>query len=93
MVRLLVPEINAKLFKIKMKVNSSNDWIQQLYVQEITKKKSPELDFYKDDNGRFVMTESYHIKRGSCCGSNCKHCPYEPIYQKGNKHTQESLRN
>ena len=76
-----------------MKVNSSNDWIQQLYVQEITKKKSPELDFYKDDNGRFVMTESYHIKRGSCCGSKCKHCPYEPIYQKGNKNIQESLRN
>ena len=91
--RLLVPEINAKLFKIKMKVNSSNDWIQQLYVQEITKKKSPELDFYKDDNGRFVMTESYHFKRGSCCGSKCKHCPYEPIYQKGNKNIQESLRN
>jgi hypothetical protein len=76
-----------------MKVNSSNDWIQQLYVQEITKKKSPEPDFYKDDNGRFVMTESYHIKRGSCCGSKCKHCPYEPIYQKGSKNIQKSLRN
>ena len=76
-----------------MTVRASKDWIQQLYVQEITKKKSPELDFYKDDNGRFVMTESYHIKRGSCCGSKCKHCPYEPIYQKGNKNIQESLRN
>ena len=74
-----------------MTVSASNDWIQQLYVQETTK-KSPEPDFYKDDNGRFTMTESYHIKRGSCCGSKCKHCPYEPLYEKGSKTIQESLR-
>ena len=55
-------------------------------------KKSPEPDFYKDDNGRFVMTKYYHIKRGSCCGSKCKHCPYEPLYEKGSKTIQESLR-
>jgi hypothetical protein len=73
-----------------MTVSASNDWIQQLYVQETTK-KSPEPDFYKDDNGRIVMTESYHIKRGSCCGSKCKHCPYEPLYEKGSKTIQKSL--
>jgi hypothetical protein len=74
-----------------MTVSASNDWIQQLYVREITK-KSPEPDFYKDENGRFVMTESFHIKRGSCCGSRCKHCPYEPLYQKANTNLKESLR-
>lgn len=73
-----------------MTVNPSKDWIQQLYVQEITK-KSPEPDFYKDDNGKIVMTESYHMKRGSCCGSKCKHCPYEPLYKKGSKTIQKSL--
>ena len=75
-----------------MNVGVSKDWVQQLYVQEITK-KSPEPDFYKNENGNIVMTESYHIKRGSCCGSGCKHCPYEPIFQKGNKNIKESLRN
>ena len=75
-----------------MKVNVSNDWIQQLYVQE-TNKKSPEPDFYKDKFGNIVMTESFHVKRGKCCGSGCKHCPYEPIYQKGNTNLKESLRN
>jgi hypothetical protein len=74
-----------------MTVRASNDWIQQLYVQETTK-KSPEPDFYKDDNGKFVMTESYHIKRGICCGSKCKHCPYEPLYEKGSTNLNESLR-
>jgi len=73
-----------------MTVSASNDWIQQLYVQETTK-KSPEPDFYKDENGKFVMTESFHIKRGSCCGSKCKHCPYEPLYEKGNINIRKSL--
>ena len=73
-----------------MTVSASNDWIQQLYVQETTK-KSPEPDFYKDENGRFVMTESFHIKRGSCCGSKCKHCPYDPMYDKGNTNIKKSL--
>jgi hypothetical protein len=53
-----------------MTVRASKDWIQQLYVQETTK-KSPEPDFYKDKDGNIVMTESYHINRGSCCGSRC----------------------
>jgi hypothetical protein len=74
-----------------MTVNTSKDWVQQLYVQEINK-KSPEPDFYKDENGNIVMTESFHIKRGVCCGSGCKNCPYEPIYERGNTNLKESLR-
>ena len=73
-----------------MTVSASNDWIQQLYVQETTK-KSPEPDFNKDENGKLVMTESFHNKRGSCCGSKCKHCPYEPLYEKGNINIRKSL--
>lgn len=23
-----------------------------------------------------VFTAAYHRKRGSCCGSGCRHCPY-----------------
>jgi hypothetical protein len=30
------------------------------------------------------MTESYHKRRGSCCGNRCMHCPYEPKHKKGN---------
>ena len=32
-------------------------------------------DFYME-NGLFVLTESYHRKRGHCCGNRCRHCPY-----------------
>lgn len=32
-------------------------------------------DFYMD--GPFmVFTAQYHLKRGYCCGNNCRHCPY-----------------
>lgn len=33
-------------------------------------------DFYFDDDGLMVFTEQYHIKRGYCCKSGCRHCPY-----------------
>jgi hypothetical protein len=23
-----------------------------------------------------VFTAAYHLKRGTCCGSGCRHCPY-----------------
>jgi Family of unknown function (DUF5522) len=23
-----------------------------------------------------VFTAAYHLKRGSCCNSDCRHCPY-----------------
>jgi hypothetical protein len=40
--------------------------------------------FFYEENGRKVMTEEFHIQRGFCCGNKCRHCPYEPKYQKGN---------
>ena len=32
-------------------------------------------DFYME-NGYLVFTAAYHLKRGRCCGSGCRHCPY-----------------
>ncbi|MFC3880184.1 DUF5522 domain-containing protein [Algoriphagus namhaensis] len=33
-------------------------------------------DYYFNEQGLMVFTEKYHLKRGYCCGSGCKHCPY-----------------
>jgi hypothetical protein len=33
-------------------------------------------DFYFTEEGWLVFTEQYHLKRGHCCGSGCRHCPY-----------------
>ena len=35
-------------------------------------------DYYYLENGLLVYTAAYHLERGSCCGSGCRHCPYEP---------------
>ncbi len=34
---------------------------------------------YYFENGLMVFTERYHLKRGWCCGNNCRHCPYDHI--------------
>ncbi len=41
-------------------------------------------DFYYNDKGLVVLSESFHINRGHCCGNRCTNCPYQPKYQKGN---------
>ena len=40
-------------------------------------------EFYME-NGFKVMKEEYHIKRGYCCCSGCRHCTYTPKSIKGN---------
>ncbi len=33
-------------------------------------------DYYLSEEGYIIFTEQYHLKRGYCCKSGCKHCPY-----------------
>ena len=33
-------------------------------------------DFYYTPEGYKCFTEKHHLKRGYCCKSNCRHCPY-----------------
>jgi hypothetical protein len=33
------------------------------------------VDYYLE-RGKFVFTSIYHLKRGYCCNSRCRHCPY-----------------
>lgn len=32
-------------------------------------------DYYMEGD-RLVFTAAYHLKRGYCCNSKCRHCPY-----------------
>lgn len=34
------------------------------------------VDFYWE-NGYMVFTAGYLRRRGYCCGSGCRHCPYK----------------
>ena len=33
-------------------------------------------DFYFDEKGLMVFTAGYLMRRGACCGNDCRHCPY-----------------
>lgn len=55
-------------------------------------KSKPVNDDYYIENGLYVFTEKYHLKRGHCCGSGCRHCPYQPRHTKGNKQTDKGNR-
>jgi hypothetical protein len=33
-------------------------------------------DYYLE-GGAMVFTAAYHLRRGYCCESGCRHCPYE----------------
>jgi hypothetical protein len=35
-----------------------------------------EEEYYLTPHGLLVFTEKYHLKRGYCCQSGCRHCPY-----------------
>lgn len=33
-------------------------------------------DYYSEGE-MIIFTERYHLRRGHCCDSGCRHCPYE----------------
>ncbi len=39
-------------------------------------KKFEAGDFYYSPEGYMVFTEQYLLRRGYCCKSGCRHCPY-----------------
>lgn len=46
---------------------------------DASSRREPELqeglDYYIE-NGLFVFTAEFLLKRGYCCDSGCRHCPY-----------------
>ena len=44
------------------------------------------IDYYIDDQGRYVFTEAAHLKRGYCCKNKCRHCPWHYGRQDDEQH-------
>lgn len=40
-----------------------------------TEKLIEDIDYYIE-NDNYVFKTWFHLKRGSCCGNACRHCPY-----------------
>ena len=43
------------------------------------KKLEEGIDYYYNQKGYIVLTEKFHLEKGSCCGNGCLHCPYDYI--------------
>jgi iron complex transport system substrate-binding protein len=66
--RLIHPEIFAETAQ-------SNSEFQPVDVALLQGILVENKDYYLE-NGAWVFTESYLRRRGYCCGSGCRHCPY-----------------
>jgi hypothetical protein len=47
-----------------------------LKEREDAPKRLLEGEDYYWEGPYMVFTRAYHLKRGYCCGSGCRHCPY-----------------
>lgn len=56
---------------------------KQLVPQELVKWFKQDIHYYLEGD-RVVFTALFHIQRGICCGTGCRHCPYNPKFRKGN---------
>jgi hypothetical protein len=52
--------------------------INEIQADVVSSEPAPlaEGEDYYMENGYMVFTEKYHLKRGYCCASGCRHCPY-----------------
>lgn len=77
----------ASLPQVVAEPNPANDcFCPECLFDQMRKDKFAEAiegEDYYFENGLLVMTASYHIKRGSCCGNGCVWCPYDPPHQAG----------
>jgi len=48
------------------------------------------IHYYLED-GKVIFTEKYHIDRGQCCKSSCRHCPWRNIVSNSTENTTGSL--
>lgn len=46
------------------------------------------IDYYINEDGNYVFTREYHLKRGYCCKNKCLHCPWNYSKPKQDKQTK-----
>jgi hypothetical protein len=47
------------------------------------------VDYYINEDGNFVFTKEYHLKRGYCCKNKCLHCPWSYGREKDTEQTNK----
>jgi len=55
------------------------DCVLEFHREKASQRPAPRIrpgDFYFE-SGFAVFTAAYLLRRGYCCGSGCRHCPYQ----------------
>ncbi len=66
--------------KVKNRIDSfvldfKNGTVDNIAPKYKTKNLIEGIDYYLE-NEFWVFTAWFHLKRGKCCGNECRHCPY-----------------
>jgi hypothetical protein len=56
-------------------MSSTPDQPADIEEQQVDPHSLAPGDFYYE-GPYLVFTAAYHLKRGYCCNSDCRHCPY-----------------
>jgi hypothetical protein len=70
----------TRLSSCSQRVSKWLEIIESLHLEACLKEENGYSD---PESGNYVMTEYYLKKRGHCCQSGCRHCPYQEM---GKKH-------
>ena len=68
-------ELLARLIHPEMFDSTQDNYSQPVDVSLLKGQLIEERDYYIE-SGAMVFTASYLERRGYCCGSGCRHCPY-----------------
>lgn len=84
------PDCLSKMIQERISVLVQDDTPEnrKLIASLGTPKKLKEgIDYYINEDGLYVFTRWYHLRKGYCCGNGCLHCPYTNNNHNGiNKH-------
>jgi len=68
-------ELLARLIHPELFDSAPDKYFQPVDVSLLKGQLTEGRDYYLE-NGAMVFTASYLERRGYCCGSGCRHCPY-----------------
>jgi hypothetical protein len=78
------PECLKKMFNDKMNhlitIKKTEELIKMASKHSGKEELIEAIDYYME-NDLWVFTAWYHLKRGYCCDSGCRHCPYKTTIQ------------
>lgn len=58
------------------KVNKRNKFYKEILKRHEEACLKDQNTYEDPETGFTVFTAYYHLKRRSCCGSGCRHCPF-----------------